>query len=106
MRCPLLFIIVVKALSKFIRAGFSEELLYELLEGLETWKSTLESTGLREIARKKKAIVIDDKAGKVRKKEKLFYEVCSKGVSNNSFLYQFFKFTQHRICICIRGMMN
>ena len=82
MRYLLLFIIVVKALSKFLRAECREELLYtgdlalvsESLEGLkaklETSKGALESTGLRLNVKKKKIIVIGNKVRKVRKEEK------------------------------------
>ena len=82
MRCFLLFIIVMKALSKFLRAECREELIYdgdlalvsELLQGLkaklETSKCALESTGLRLNVTKKKIIVIGNKARKVRKEEK------------------------------------
>ena len=55
---PLLFIIVLEALSREIRSGCSEELLYAddlalvsetlagLIEKLESWKSAMESKGL------------------------------------------------------------
>ena len=41
---PLLFIIVLEALSKEIRSGCPEELLYEKLK---SWKNAMESKGLR-----------------------------------------------------------
>ena len=55
---PLLFIIVLEALSREIRSGCPEELLYAddlalvsetlagLIEKLESWKSAMESKGL------------------------------------------------------------
>ena len=73
---------------------------------LETWKDALESTGMRISVKKKKTIAIGDKAGKIRKEEKLPFGVWSRGVSSNSFLWQFFKCTKHRRSIGIRGKLN
>ena len=73
---------------------------------LETWKDALESTGLRINVKKKKIIVIGDKAGKIRKEEKLSFGVWNRGVSINSFLWQFFKCTKHKRSIGIRGNLN
>ena len=73
---------------------------------LETWKDALESTGLRINVKKKKIIVIGDKAGKIRKEEKLSFGVWRRGVSSNYFLWQFFKCTKHRRSVGIRGKLN
>ena len=74
---PLLFFIVLEALSREIRSGWPEELLHaddlalvsETLEGLkgrlQTWKEALKSKGLRLNVKKTKIMILRGNAGKV-----------------------------------------
>ena len=95
---PLLFIIVLEALSREIRSGCPEELLYaddlalvsetlaELIEKLESWKSAMESKGLRVNLKKTKVMISGSEVGKNRDEGRYPCAVCRKGVGNNSIV--------------------
>ena len=77
MLSPLLFIIVLEPLSRKIRSGRPEELLYaddlqlvsETIKGLKgrmvAWKGALESKGWRVNVKKTKVMISSENAGKV-----------------------------------------
>ena len=96
---PLLFTIVLDAISREISSGCPQELFYaddlalvpETIEGLkgrlETWKGTLESEGLK-VNLKKTKMMISENAGKVTKEATFPCAVSRNGVGNNSILSQ------------------
>ena len=91
---PLLFVIVLEALSRVIRSVCLEELLYagdfavvtETLEGLngrpEVWKGALEPKWLRVNVKKAKMMISDENAGKVATESKFACAVCRKSVGS------------------------
>ena len=115
---PLLFIIVLEALSREMRSGCPEELLYaddlalvsetvELLKDkLEAWKHSLELGGLRVNLRKTKVMVSGCEVGEVRKQGKYPCGVCHKGVGVNSVKCQLCKHWVHKRCSKIKGRLQ
>jgi len=93
---PLLFIIVLEALSRSFRGGLPLELLYAddlvlladseelLLEKIKKWKVGMEEKGLRVNIGKTKVMRCQEGAGQVVKAGKYPCGVCSKGVGSNS----------------------
>ena len=93
---PLLFIIVMEALSKTFREGLPMELLYAddlvlmadseelLMEKLRKWKNGMEDKGLRVNMGKTKVMRCRVDTGKVVKLKKYPCGACSKGVGANS----------------------
>ena len=115
---PLLFIIVLEALSREMRSGCPEELLYaddlalvsETIEGLkgklESWKQVLESGGLRVNLGKTKVMVSGCDVGKVREQGKYPCGVCHKGVGVNSVYCHSCKHWVHYRCSKMRGRLH
>ena len=95
---PLLFTIVLDALSQNFRGGLPWELLYaddlvlvaeseeSLLEKIRSWKTGLESKGLKVNVGKTKVLKCKAGSGTVEKSGKWPCGVCNKGVGNNSIL--------------------
>ena len=95
---PLLFTIVLDALSQNFRGGLPWELLYaddlvlvaeseeSLLEKIRKWKTGLESKGLKVNVGKTKVLKCKAGSGTVDKSGKWPCGVCNKGVRNNSIL--------------------
>jgi len=93
---PLLFTIVLDALSRNFRGGLPWELLYaddlvlvaeseeSLLEKISKWKTGLESKGLKVNVGKTKVLKCKGGSGTVEKSGKWPCGVCNKGVGNNS----------------------
>jgi hypothetical protein len=93
---PLLFIIVLEALSREFREGLPMELLYAddlvlvaeseelLMEKLKTWKEGMEGKGLKVNLGKTKVMRCQVKTGQVDKSGKFPCAVCNKGVGSNS----------------------
>ena len=106
---PLLFIIVLEALSSEIRSGCPEELLNavdialvsetlaDLFKKLESWKSVMESKGLRVYLGKTKVTINSSDVGKNRYKRKYPCGVYRKGVNNNSIYCKFCKLQVHKL---------
>ena len=96
MLSPLLFIIVMEALSIEFRTGCPWELLYaddlvivaesleELKEKLKLWKDELELKGLKVNVGKTKLMCSAPDAPRFVKKSKFTCGVCSAGVGANS----------------------
>ena len=115
---PLLFIIVLEALSRDIRTGCPEELLYAddlalvsdsvegLTEKLENWKHALESKGLRVNLKKTKVMVSNYNLGEKREEGKYPCGVCSKGVGSNSIYCKTCKHWVHKRCSGIQGKLR
>ena len=97
---PLLFTIVLDALSRNFRGGLPWELLYaddlvlvaeseeSLLEKISKWKTGLESKGLKVNVGKTKVLKCKGGSGTVEKSGKWPCGVCNKGVGNNSIFAQ------------------
>ena len=93
---PLLFIIVLEALSREFRVGLSMELLYAddlvliaktkelLLEKVRKWKEGMEKKGLRVNAGKTKVMRCQMSMGQVEDSGEHPCGVCRKGVGDNS----------------------
>ena len=96
---PLLFTIVLDALSQNFRGGLPWKLFYaddlvllkeseeSLLEKIRKWKTGLESKGLKVNAGKTKVLKCKAGSGTVKKSGKWPCGVCNKGVRNNSILF-------------------
>lgn len=114
---PLLFAIVLEALSREFRTGLPWELLYaddlvliaesieELESKFEKWKSGMEEKGLRVNSGKTKVMishlghVLQNKSGKFP------CGVCQKGVGSNSILCPKCKCWVHAKCSGIKGRL-
>ena len=105
---PLLFIIVLEALSRDFRTGCPKELLYAddlalvsesldgLVEKLKVWKSEIESKGLRVNLEKTKVMVSSCNAGEPREYGQYPCAICKKGVGRNSVYCVFCQFWVHK----------
>ena len=115
---PLLFIIVLEALSEKIRLGCPEELLYvddsglvsETLEGMEerikTWKGALDSNGSQVNVKKTKMMICSENAANVTENVNFPCAVCRKGADSDSILCQFGSLRVHKRCSGIKGKMK
>ena len=115
---PLLFIIVLEALSREMRSGCPKELLYaddlaivsETIETLnvklEAWKHCLEAGGLRVNLGKTKIMVSGCDVGKIREQGKYPCGVCRKGVGVNSVYCQSCNHWVHYRCSKVRGRLQ
>ena len=116
---PLLFIIVMEALSREFRVGCPWELLYaddlvmisesleDLKEKLRTWKQGLESKGLKVNVGKTKAMISRHDAPKSEIKSiKYPCGVCSKGTGSNSIFCTRCKKWVHHKCSGIKGRLK
>ena len=115
---PLLFIIVMEALSRHFRTGCPWELLYaddlviiaetlsELLEKFRVWKANLESKGLRVNVGKTKILVSVHNAPKPVDGSKFPCGVCNKGVGINSIKCLACGFWVHKRCSNIKGPLK
>ena len=115
---PLLFIIVLEALSKKFRKGLPYELLYAddlvliaeseelLVEKIERWRKGLETGGLRVNFGKTKIMRCEIGAGQVKSSGKYPCGVCKKGVGRNSILCSMCKKWIHKKCSNIKGRLK
>jgi hypothetical protein len=115
---PLLFIIVLEALSRNFREGLPMELLYaddlvlmaetmeQLVEKINKWKAGLEERGLRVNMGKTKVMRCRDRDGQVEKSGKFPCGVCEKGVGANSIMCTVCKAWIHKRCSGIRGSLQ
>ena len=118
MLSPILFVIVLEALSREFRDSLPWEVLYaddlvimaetmeELSIKLENWKSGMEAKGLRVNTKKTKVMISHPDAGPVYKSGKYPCGVCSKGVRSNSILCTSCKQWVHARCSGIRGNLS
>ena len=115
---PLLFIIVLEALSKRFRRGLPFELLYaddlvlvaesesELLNRLSVWKKSMEEKGLRVNMAKTKVMVCQAKSGQVKDSGKWPCGICKKGVGSNSIQCSQCKKWIHKKCSKLKGKLK
>ena len=115
---PLLFIIVMEALSRKFRGGLPMELLYAddlvlmaeseelLMVKLSKWKTGMEEKGLRVNMGKTKVMRCQVDAGQVVKTGKYPCGVCRKGVGSNSIQCTSCCAWIHRRCSGIVGSLK
>ena len=115
---PLLFIIVLEALSMELRVGLPMELLYaddlvllaeteeSLLVKLRNWKIGMETKGLRVNAGKTKIMRCRVGKGQSEKSGKWPCSVCRKGVGSNSIRCVDCKGWVHKRCSGILGSLT
>ena len=115
---PLLFIIVMEALSRTFREGLPMELLYAddlvlmadseelLIEEIRKWKNGMENKGLRVNMGKTKVMRCRVDTGKVVKSGKYPCGVCGKGVGANSIQCTSCKAWIHKRCSGIKGILT
>ena len=115
---PLLFIIVMEALSREFRTSCPWELLYaddlviaaenqeELLVKLDLWKKEIEAKGLRVNMKKTKILHCKHGSNVRQKSGKWPCGVCRKGVGNNSIYCNTCKHWIHKKCSGIKGRLN
>jgi len=115
---PLLFIIVLEALSRECRAGLPLELLYAddlvlmaeteelLMEKLRVWKQSMESKGLRVNIGKTKVMRCCEGGGKVTPSGRCPCGVCGRGVGVNSIKCLGCKRWVHKVCSRIKGVLK
>ena len=115
---PLLFIIVLEALSSNFRTGLPWELLYaddlvliaESIAELETlyerWKSGMEMKGLHVNIKKTKILCSKSNTTPLNKSGKNPCAVCWKGVGTNSILCNSCKNWTHKKCTTIKGNLS
>ena len=114
---PLLFIIVLEALSREFRTGLPWELLYaddlvlmadsidELEILFERWKSGMEQKGLRVNSGKKKMMISKHKHNPQNKMGMFPCNMCLKGVGRNSILCPACKCWVHAKCSGLKGQL-
>ena len=115
---PLLFIMVLEAISTECRKGLPCELLYaddlaiiaESLDELEStyiaWKTSIESKGLRVNLGKTKVMISGTKRGKAFPEGKFPCGVCLKGVASNSIFCKYCKCWVHKRCSGVKGRLE
>ena len=115
---PLLFIIVLEALSRRFREGLPYELLYaddlvlmadsmeELTVKLEKWKESLETKGLRVNLSKTKVMRCSDRDRQPLASGKYPCGICKKGVMSNSIECTGCKKWIHKKCSGIKGALK
>ena len=115
---PLLFIIVMEALSRGFRTGCPWELLYaddlviiaetleELVEKLSVWKTNIESKGLRVNVGKTKIMPSVHNAPRPTDSSEYPCGVCSKGVGSNSIECNSCKLWIHKRCTNLKGRLK
>ncbi|MCU7898061.1 MAG: hypothetical protein KZQ61_05230, partial [Candidatus Thiodiazotropha sp. (ex Lucinoma aequizonata)] len=115
---PLLFIIVLEALSMEFRTGCPWELLYaddlmisavsmeELLVKVETWKSGMEKKGLRVNMGKTKILVSGTNLDLLKKSGKDPCAVCLTGTGSNAIVCGGCSLWVHKKCSGIKGPLR
>ena len=115
---PLLFLIVLEALSREFRTGCPWELLYaddlvivaesleELMEKLDKWKNGMEQKGLRVNMKKTKIMYSGPNLASLVDSGKWPCSVCRKGVGNNSILCVSCNMWVHKKCSGIKQKLK
>ena len=114
---PLLFIMVLEALSREFRTGCPWELFYaddlvimsktlnELLEKLKTWKKGIEAKGLRANMTKTKLMISGPELNLLRDSGIYPCAVCRKGVGSNAIYRTGCEHWVHKRCSGIKGTL-
>ena len=115
---PLLFILVLEALSREFRTGVPWELLYaddliimadseeKLVERIRAWKKAMEDKGLRASMPKTKCMISGDGLDMLKDSGKYPCAVCRKGVGRNSICCTQCLFWVHKKCSQISGRLK
>ena len=115
---PLLFVMVLEALSREFRTGCPWELLYaddlvivaetrdELLEKLARWKTEMEAKGLRVNMKKTKILISGPGLNLLSDSGESPCAVCRKGVGANSIHCGKCSLWVHKKCSGIKGKLN
>ena len=115
---PLLFILVLEALSREFRTGVPWELLYaddliimadseeKLVERIRAWKKAMEDKGLRASMPKTKCMISGDGLDVLKDSGKYPCAVCRKGVGRNSICCTQCLFWVHKKCSQISGRLK
>ena len=115
---PLLFILVLEALSREFRSGAPWELLYaddlvlvaesleDCIHQLKTWKTGMESKGLRVNNKKTKFMVSGTGLGKLEDSGAFPCSVCRSGVGENSIFCSHCSMWVHKRCSGINGRLK
>ena len=115
---PLLFILVLEALSREFRTGVPWELLYAddlvivaesfdaCIEMYKTWKLSLENKGLHVNTKKTKFMVSDVGHGLLRNSGAFPCAVCRRGVGTNSIQCSKCSLWVHKKCSGIAGRLR
>ena len=115
---PLLFIIVMQAISRDFKVGVPWELLYaddlvlmeeskeKLIAKIEQWKKGLEGKGLRVNMGKTKVMTCEVSRGQVEDSGKWPCGVCRKGVGANSIKCTVCNKWIHKRCSGIKGRLK
>lgn len=113
---PLLFVIVMEAVTRNVRGGLPWELLYaddlvlmaesleELMEKLRKWKGAMEGKGLK-VNMKKTKVMLGEVRGQIQNTGKYPCTVCRKGVGGNSIQCTVCKGWVHKRCSGIKGKL-
>jgi len=115
---PLLFVIVMEAISREFRVALPWEVLYaddlaviaeteeELIKRLNDWKDNVESKGVR-VSMNKNKVMISGERQKVRQKAVRWpCGVCSKGVVSNSLQCTSCQKWVHKKCSGIKDSLS
>ena len=115
---PLLFIIVLEALSMEFRTSTPWELLYaddlviiaesldELVQKIELWKNGMEAKGLRVNMPKTKVMICEADSNPLKKSGKYPCGVCRSGVGSNSIYCSTCSHWVHKACSGIKGRLK
>jgi len=113
----LLFLIVMKALSREFRVALPWELLYaddlvmiaetedDLIKRLNKWKDNVENRGMRANMNKTKVMISVEWQNVMQKAVRWPCGVCGKGIGNNSIQCTSCQKLVHRKCSGINGSM-
>ena len=114
---PLLFVLVLEALSREFRTGVPWELLYaddlvivayskeECIAKLKAWKAGMESKGLRVNMRKTKILISGAGLDVLKDSGKFPCAVCRSGVGRNSIFCRLCELWVHKNCSGITGRL-
>jgi len=115
---PLLFVIVIEAISREFRLALPWELRYaddlaviaeteaELLKKLNDWKDNVESKGMRVNMNKTKVMISEERQMVRQKAVRWPCGVCNKGVGSNSLQCTSCQKCVHNKCSGIKGSMS
>jgi len=114
---PLLFVIVMEAISREFRVALPWELLYaddlvviaeteeDLIKRLNEWKNNVENRGMRVNINKTKVMISGERQKLLQKAARWPYGVCGRGVGSNSIQCMSCQKWVHKKCSGIKGSM-
>jgi len=112
---PLLFVIVMEALSREFRVALPWELLYaddlvetegDLIKRLNEWKYNMENRGMRINVNKTKVMISGEWQKVMQKAARWPCGVWGRGIGNNSIQFASCQKCIHRKCSGIKGSME